>query len=153
MEGIPDPSRNEPTTIAQFLHLGWLKIKIDWPMFVATLVLAIATIGLWLATRDLVKDAKHTAEQQLRAYVFLRDVRLQKRNDDSYDVIPEWENSGATETVGMTAHLNRLLSETPLLEWFSDGDVGNYDTVPIILGPKSTSTISFYSKNVPYPVQ
>jgi hypothetical protein len=36
-----------------------------------TVLLAFATFFLWLATRDLVEDAKHNAETQLRAYVFI----------------------------------------------------------------------------------
>jgi hypothetical protein len=122
---------------------NWLiRLKADWPMFAATLLLAILTGALWQATSDLVRDAKHTADRQLRAYVFLRDIRLQKRNDDDFDVIPEWENSGATETIGMTAQLNRHLADRPLPEWFSYGDVTN-DHVPIVLGPHATSNITF----------
>jgi hypothetical protein len=34
-----------------------------------TVILAIATWRLWLATRDLVREARNTAEKQLRAYV------------------------------------------------------------------------------------
>jgi hypothetical protein len=36
-----------------------------------------------------------TEQRQLRAYVFLQDIRFAKRSDSNYDIIPEWENSGA----------------------------------------------------------
>jgi len=38
---------------------------------VFTLTLALATVLLWLATRELVKGAEDTAERQLRAYVYI----------------------------------------------------------------------------------
>src|SRR5205823_3382553 len=34
-----------------------------------TVILALSTIFLWVATRDLVKDARNTAERELRAYI------------------------------------------------------------------------------------
>jgi hypothetical protein len=36
-----------------------------------TVLLAFATFFLWIATRNLVKDAKHNAETQLRAYIYV----------------------------------------------------------------------------------
>jgi hypothetical protein len=41
-----------------------------------TVLLAFATFFLWSATRDLVDDAKHNAERQLRAYVFIESVEM-----------------------------------------------------------------------------
>ena len=43
---------------------------------IATLILAITTLFLWLATRDLVKDARDTAKIQLQAYVFTLDPEI-----------------------------------------------------------------------------
>jgi hypothetical protein len=40
------------------------------------LLLFLATVGLWYATMRLVRDARHTAERQLRAYVFVESVEL-----------------------------------------------------------------------------
>jgi len=42
-----------------------------------TIVLAVATIFLWWATRRLVRGAEQTAERQLRAYVSLPTVEIQ----------------------------------------------------------------------------
>ncbi|MGX7874000.1 hypothetical protein ACVDG5_015690 [Mesorhizobium sp. ORM6] len=49
-----------------------------------TAILGFSTIFLWRATRDLVNDAKHNSERQLRAYIFphelnVTDVELGKR--------------------------------------------------------------------------
>lgn len=41
-----------------------------------TVLLAFATFFLWSATRDLVDDAKHNAERQLRAYVFIEGIKM-----------------------------------------------------------------------------
>jgi hypothetical protein len=53
-----------------------------------TLVLAGATIMLWLATRDLVVDAKDTAQRQLRAYLYIaaNDLGLINNPDGSSTV-------------------------------------------------------------------
>jgi len=46
------------------------RLKITDTLLVGvTFLLFLATLALWLATQDLVKDAKHTAERQLRAYI------------------------------------------------------------------------------------
>ncbi len=50
-----------------------------------TLVLAMATVGLWVATRELVKGAEDTAERQLRAYLYVNanDYNLVNNRDGS----------------------------------------------------------------------
>src|SRR6266446_1647796 len=53
-------------------------------VFVATVILAIATGALGYATHRLVKGAEQTAERQLRAYVHVRDVRMLLMNS-GYD--------------------------------------------------------------------
>lgn len=110
----------------------------------ATVLLFFATLALFCATRDLVQDAKHTSEKQLRAYVFLKDIRLEKSADGAFDIIPEWENTGVTETVNMTAYFNRYLSNSDLPNGFNFGDIeAPFKPVPNILGPKSVSNITF----------
>jgi len=39
-----------------------------------TVILALSTIFLWFATRDLVKEAKRTSERQIRAYVSIKNA-------------------------------------------------------------------------------
>lgn len=48
-----------------------------------TIALAFATFFLWLATRDLVHDAKENSERQLRAYVFIQGAEIRLVNDDT----------------------------------------------------------------------
>ena len=90
------------------------------------------------------RTAKDQEVRQTRAYVFLHDIRLQKRNDDTFDLIPEWENSGASQTVNMHSHVNRLLHDVSLPPGFSDGDLPTATAeVGISLGPKSIANIAF----------
>jgi hypothetical protein len=55
---------------------------------VFTLILALATVLLWQATRDLVRGAEDTAERQLRAYVYIisNDISLMNNPNGSTTV-------------------------------------------------------------------
>jgi hypothetical protein len=46
-----------------------------------TFILASSTVLLWLATRDLVKDAEDTAERRLRAYVYIGSFNMDLQNN------------------------------------------------------------------------
>jgi hypothetical protein len=48
-----------------------------------TIVLAVVTLFLWIATRDLVTGAENTAERQLRAYVFVQGGVIKLINNDT----------------------------------------------------------------------
>ena len=52
-------------------------------MAIFTVVLGLATVFLYSATRDLVENADQTAQRQLRAYVFVKDAFV--RNIDGPD--------------------------------------------------------------------
>jgi hypothetical protein len=78
----------------------------------------------------------------LRAYVSLRDIKLEPFDPTAFDIVPEWENTGGTQTVYMTAHLNWLPTPGPLPSNFSFGDVRSVDR-PITLGAKQVSHVSF----------
>ncbi|SHN83120.1 hypothetical protein [Bradyrhizobium erythrophlei] len=59
--------------IAEYFRYFWTWIqRFGEPLTVVTLLLFGATVGLYIATRDLVHDAENTAERQLRAYVGLK---------------------------------------------------------------------------------
>ena len=71
------------TGMRQFIRVFF---RPDTLLAIFTIVLAISTVGLWLATRDLVKDSRDAAEQQLRAYVYVGpgDSDLEKTSDGSF---------------------------------------------------------------------
>jgi hypothetical protein len=64
-----------------------------------SIVLAVATVFLWRATRDLVHDAQDKGERQLRAYVSLVGGAMIHANVDNapgYQVQIELKNGGKT---------------------------------------------------------
>lgn len=115
----------------------------DWVTLVVGIITLIA-VGIYTVVQIcqtiLIRENNEALQ---RAYVFLKDVRLERKNDDVFDIVPEWENTGNSETVNMTAHINRLMNITPLPEGFNFGDIGTGTEVPIVLGPKTESGISF----------
>jgi hypothetical protein len=117
---------------------------LGWPETIQFLIWLSASAAAGF-TLYLAVIANDTEQRQMRAYVFLRDIRLEKRNDDAFDIIPEWENTGNSETVNMRAHLNRHLSDVELPQWFSFGDLPITSEVPILLGPRSITNINFNS--------
>jgi hypothetical protein len=58
-------SRCIPLSIGKFIDDARDSINL-----VATVAIALFTLTLWIATRDLVRDAEDTKERQLRAYVY-----------------------------------------------------------------------------------
>jgi hypothetical protein len=61
-------------------------------------LLFLAAIGLWYATNRLVRDARQTAERQLRAYVHIPEIKMSLLNDSKYDPNIDFvlENFGQT---------------------------------------------------------
>ena len=60
-------------------YLPWWENPTDRFAFflvIVTFLLVLATVGLWIATRDLVNDARETAQRQLRAYLYVFPVTL-----------------------------------------------------------------------------
>jgi hypothetical protein len=96
------------------------------------------------SAEDQVAVAKDSEIKQTRAYVFLRDIRLERINETTFEIIPEWENTGNSETVNMSARVNFHADEVTLPDGFSFGDVpvGQPDA-QIVLGPKSIANITF----------
>lgn len=104
---------------------------------ICTGVAAYYTWQQWLTADD-------SERRQTRAYVFMRDIKLEKRNDDTYDIIPAWENTGNSQTINMIAYLNHLMFPAqPIPNTFMYADIKFDKNVPITLGPKAISNISF----------
>ena len=74
--------------------------RTDTLLAIFTIVLAISTLGLWLATRDLVKDSKGAAERQLRAYVYVgpgnSDLEKNPGGSFTFTVTPSEKIFGTT---------------------------------------------------------
>jgi hypothetical protein len=123
------------------------KKPIEWVIEFAVLITVIATlIATGFAARytgQQVGVARDNENRQVRAYVSLRDIRFEKRNDDTFDIIPQWENTGNSETVGMHAYLNRSIIHFDYPTGFSNTNVPGQPIVPIVLSPKTASSTNF----------
>jgi hypothetical protein len=137
-----------------------------------TVVLAISTIGLWLATNRLWKAgerqldmiaqsitaAKTSAEAATdqvglsrlalisveRAFVFLREIEIYPATDKSMiSFLPRWENSGQTPARNLQNMANWYYFVPDMPDNFDFSD--QCDKVPswITIGPKATIFMSF----------
>lgn len=84
-------------------------------------------------------------QKSMRAYVFLRDIKLERGADGIFDIIPQWENSGNSETLDMNIYLNSALTPNALDPRFSFADFQPMKLVPFVLGPKVISDVSVVS--------
>ncbi len=98
----------------------------------------------WLVAQDSKRVAQDSEQRQTRAYVFLRDIRLERADEANWDLIPEWENTENSETVHMRSHINGAMSDIPLPDEFSFADISGRPDVPVLLDPRSVSNITFY---------
>lgn len=73
----------------------WLA-KFSEPLIIVTLLLFGATVALYCATRDLVHDAKDTAERQLRAYVYIKEATADFADNKVWSARIVFRNFGQT---------------------------------------------------------
>jgi hypothetical protein len=124
------------------------KSRTDWFIEIAVLFMVAGTlIATGYAARytgQQAEIARDNENRQVRAYVSLRDIRFEKRNDDTFDIIPQWENTGNSETVEMQAYLSRYISDVRFPKGFTNGDMPSAsERVPIILSPRAVSSTNF----------
>lgn len=123
---------------SEFTTIFSRRLKItDLLLVFFTAGLFVATIFLWLATRDLVEDAKHNAERQLRAYVspvsgMILDLDFQKPTAEMFSVRIVFKNSGQTPAYDFTSGGDITLARFPLNEVLKRSDFKNGRT---IIGP------------------
>ena len=98
----------------------------------------------------ILKTTDETFRVTNRAYVFLRDIALTGiavGNGVDWAVIPQWVNGGNTTTKEMKMRTALLAYDNPAiyLRGFTRCDPNpKSPTVPVVLGPKQTSTTMFY---------
>jgi hypothetical protein len=130
---MPEP--NTPNT-RKHDTFDWVTLAVG----VFTLIAVLTYTAVQICQTILIRENNEATQ---RAYVFLRDVRLERRNDDAFDIVPEWMNTGNSETINMTAHLNRAMNFAALPDGFNFGDIDPGHEVPVVLGPKIVSSITF----------
>ena len=68
--------------------------------------LAFFTFGLWIATYRLVKDAKDTAKNELRAYVGIQDITVRRLPEGIFQAVVTVVNGGRTPAYSFRRFLN-----------------------------------------------
>lgn len=97
-----------------------------------TFLLFLATWGLWLATKKLVRGAEQTAEQQLRAYVYFKEAKATVSSDT-------WKINYRIDNFGQTpAHGVRLLLKAKVVDWIE----GKPSEVPVPDGVETLGSMA-----------
>jgi len=108
-----------------------------------TIILGTYTVVLAASTKQLVFEARRASVHQLRAYVFVKEVKFLSHLDLEtrkifWSLKPVWENSGSTFTKDLFLNVNWYIETGPLPEDFKFPPGGtNYD-IRSLMGPRST---------------
>lgn len=106
----------------------------DDPISIFTILLFFATLGLWIATRSLVKGSDKTAQHQLRAYVGIESVVLKfEGTPPSIKATISYKNFGKTpaRNIDCRAYLSLLPNPlSPPIDIFSNNTLGLKDLMP-----------------------
>lgn len=105
---LPSPSSDIPTNdTANEKHndapQGWWNREEWWSEHIVEIILAVATVLLWIATRDLVRGAEKTAERQLRAYIGIKEGHMAIKDGNKLSGIIVMKNSGQTPAYNVKA--------------------------------------------------
>lgn len=84
-----EKSRCDPTAYFTFWLAGF------------TFVLAVSTIGLWLATQSILREASLTSQKQLRAYVGISEINVTQLDGFEFQILVGFKNSGQTPAYGV----------------------------------------------------
>ncbi len=140
-----DKSRNE----------RWLTYSTMW-LAAVTSALALFTFWLWGATRKLVIGSERTAERQLRAYVFVKEVSAQIVPSSDATLVDNWrisivlENGGNTPTRNLLVQTNWNVFDEPLRDDFEFSDRAHRIPAVGSIGPGGT--IHTPHIDVPIPI-
>jgi hypothetical protein len=115
-----------------------------------TIILGIATILLWVSTRDLVRGTEKVAQTQLRAFVFAKGFEQgasMHRDQTGQLFVKEWvflskfENVGLTPATGLRMWIKHQIlpaceNKEPHFEWKNPGST-------IVIGPHGAGQSSY----------
>jgi hypothetical protein len=113
-----------------------------------TVILALATIFLWSATRNLVRGAEKTAERQLRAYVALEGGSIAHatvENGAGFHVTVRLKNFGLTPAYSFTTWIMPPEILAPDALPFTSSRPISERTGTSIIGPGSDAWINWYA--------
>jgi hypothetical protein len=158
-EPAAQPAQHKPGEQAQhaseeaseFATLFGRRFKItDLLLVLFTAGLFIATTFLWLATRDLVEDAKHNAERQLRAYVSLIQAAVLGLDFEKPLKAPEikliFKNSGQTPAYDFRSTGAVTFAAYPLTSVLKDDEKDRTDAT--VIGPGGEHSYNLFTAPV-----
>lgn len=80
-------------------------------------LLAVSTVGLWLATQSILRDSKRTSQQELRAYVFVEGATISEFEPNRAPYIRvQVRNSGKTPAYDLKSTLIARILPVPTSE-------------------------------------
>jgi hypothetical protein len=77
--------------IGEFIHTNGEAV-----IALFTIILAIATILLWVVTQGILTDSRHTTEKQLRAYLFIEECFFETITQNGFTIALNIKNFGQT---------------------------------------------------------
>jgi hypothetical protein len=107
----------------------------------------VATIALWWATRRLVKGADATAERQLRAYVLVKNGRIDRLSAGILRADITLENGGQTPARDLVYKGRTFIGTLDNPE-----EIGPFTEDLVIIGPRSQSPIVITSRT-PFTIE
>jgi hypothetical protein len=123
--------RQNRKKVSKAICIIWNWIKGFDRLAIATLLLFIATFGLYRATSTLVIDAENTAERQLRAYVAVPAPQEVHAFAGGWRYFPGFENRGVTPTQWLTAKVSYCLTDKRIAN-FETFDFPDFSDPPAI---------------------
>jgi hypothetical protein len=94
-------------------------------------------------THDIIVDGRKESAIQSRAYVSIRSIDLKRNNDDTFDVIPQWENSGNSPAIRMITAVSYHAPVGEMPNDFVNFVVGHPTFAQITLGQKEYTAIAY----------
>jgi hypothetical protein len=134
-----------------FVSIEWTSEAVTAAATVVITVLALTlaggTLGLWFATRRLVKGAEETAKHQLRAYVFVLNGRVDLRkwgNTDDFccRFVVELKNFGQTPARKYTTWVEHVIDDINAVPFTRPPPIVNRRKATIV-GPSASTTWDF----------
>jgi hypothetical protein len=123
-------SWDSPSVLVQ---VGLLVVGIAYSIFAAL---------QWSAIKEQGFISRQQLEQTERAFVFLKEIRVDKIVDPTrsrvlqFRFLPQWENSGTTPTKKLHSHVNWYCQPTTLTKGFWFLPIGDLTPHEYVLGPK-----------------
>jgi len=128
-------------------------IVLSFFLVLITGFLAFYTRRLWRSTYDLVKGAEETAKKQLRAYVFVKEIKVDQVPSADRSLVDNWRitfilgNGGNTPTKNLLHNINWAVFDKPLADDFDFPDKPYGKPSVGMIGPNA----DLYSEYVDIP--